>query len=139
MKEHQRGFSTIEFLIGAVLMTFVIFFPIAAQMEMHTIHKMDQELDRTLQMAAVKGGVTAQIAMDTLQKLKENGIDAKFTPDTNFYNENPIPRGQEITVGIQAERPTKSLYASVMSLAGGDDLDTDHFVVKGTIMSEAVQ
>lgn len=139
MRKSQKGFSTIEFLIGAVLMTFVIFFPIAAQMEMHTIHKMDQELDRTLQMAAVKGGVTVQNGMDTLQRLDSDGIDAEFTADTNFNIGSPVPRGEEITVGIKGERPTKSLYSSVMSLVGGKDLDTDHFVVKGTIMSEALQ
>ncbi|HEX7064320.1 MAG TPA: hypothetical protein VF199_04570 [Bacillales bacterium] len=135
--EKQQGFSTIEFIIGSVMMTFIIFFPIAAEMQMHTVYQMEQELNRTLQMAAVQGGITPKIQRVTIQHLEEKGIEGvAFTANTTFSR---VPRGKLIHVGIVAERPRKSLYRSVMALIGGEDIESDTFTVQGTIMSERLQ
>lgn len=134
MAKNEKGFSTIEFLIGAILMTFIIFFPIVTQMQMHNIQTLEQELNRTLQMAAVKGEVTPEIKDITKQNLAGTGIkDVSFTSDTTF---NPVERGGTIQIGIVAERPTESMFSGVMGLIGGNDIESDTFTVEGTIMSE---
>ncbi|MFD1363092.1 hypothetical protein [Lentibacillus salinarum] len=134
MTKNEQGFSTIEFLIGAVLMTFIIFFPIVTQMQMHAIQSLEQELNRTLQMAAVQGSVTPDIKQITEQNLADIGVEnVSFTPETTS---DPVERGGTVHVGIIAERPQESMFSGVMGLIGGDDIESDTFVVEGSIMSE---
>lgn len=133
----REGFSTIEFIIAAVLMTFVMFFPIAAMLEMHTINVMEQELNRALQMAAVQGGLTSNVQQAVEDNLAQRGIgEVSFTPDSTF---SPVERGSIITVGIEAERPHRSLFSGVTGLVGGRDLESETYTVKGKIMSEFIQ
>lgn len=131
------GFSTIEFIIGAVLMTFVIFFPIAAMLEMHSVNVLEQELHRALQMSAVQGALTASIQQAVKDNLKERGMEeVTFTYDSTF---SPVERGQIITVGIEAKRPHRSLFSAVMGLVGGSDIEKETYVVRGKIMSEYLE
>lgn len=115
-------------------MTFIIFFPIVTQMQMHSIQSLEQELNRTLQMAAVQGEVTPEIKQITEQNLAETGMEnVSFTPDTTT---DPVERGGTVHVGIVAERPEESMFSGVMALIGGDDIESDTFMVEGSIMSE---
>lgn len=136
MNINEKGFSTIEFLIGAVFITFVIFFPIVIQMEMHTIHIMEQELDRTLQMVSVEGYVSDEIYRTVQENLSKKGIDEVdvISSPLNY----PQEKGGEIDVVILAERPNKSMFSGVMNLIGGDDIEQDLLKVEGTIMSEYI-
>jgi|SRR5690625_2269192 len=136
MPVNDRGFSTIEFLIGAVLITFIIFIPIVMQMEMHSIHILEQELDRTLQMSAVEGSVTSNIEKITAENLEKRGLEfIDYTDDTTTTSVN---RGGTIHVGIIAKRSSDSLFSQMMGLIGGDEVETDTIMVEGSIMSEFI-
>lgn len=118
-------------------MSFVIFFPIVANMQMNTLNIMEQELNRALQMAAVQGRVTPEIQQAVKEDLARKGIkNVSFTADTTFTT---VERGGLIQVGIVAERPGKSLYSGVIRLIGGKDIQKDDFVVRGTAMSEYLE
>ncbi|GGK33287.1 hypothetical protein GCM10010965_27660 [Caldalkalibacillus thermarum] len=130
----ECGFITIEFIIAVITMTFIVFFPIAAMLEMHTINVMEQELHRALQMAAVRGGLTPDVQQAVRENLSRRGMDeVRFTSDSTF---EPVQRGEIVTVGFEVKRPFRSLFSGVMSLIGGSDLASEHFVVKGKVMSE---
>lgn len=133
----EKGFSTIEFIIGAILMTFVMFFPIVSLFQMNELDLMEQELNRTLQMSAVKGAVTMDVQQATKDDLASRGISqVTFTANTTT---SPIPRGSVIHVGIQAKRSGQSLFRSVWKLIGGGGSDSDTFTVQGSIMSEYIE
>lgn len=133
----EKGFSTIEFIIGAIVMTFVMFFPIVSLFQMNQLDLMEQELNRTLQMAAVKGAVTTDVQQATKDDLSGRGISQiAFTSNTTT---SPLPRGNIIHVGIQAKRSDQSLFRSVMKLIGGGGSAKDTFTVQGSIMSEYIK
>lgn len=135
--DQNQGFSTIEFILGAVLMSFIIFFPIVANMQMNTLNIMEQELNRALQMASVQGRVTSEIQQAVKDDLAQKGMEnVSFTSDTTFTT---VERGGLIKVGIVVERPGMSLYSGVIRLIGGKDIQKDEFVVRGTAMSEYLE
>lgn len=128
------GMTTIEFIIGAVLMTFVMFFPIAVLVEFNSINTLQQQLDRALEMAAVEGGLNSSIEATIKEALSEKGVkDATFTADST---RGRVEKGSVIKIGITAPRPGKNLYGAVKGLIGGDNLANDHLFLEGTIVSE---
>ncbi|MFS8580746.1 MAG: hypothetical protein LOD88_12060 [Novibacillus thermophilus] len=128
--------STVEFMVGALVMTFVMFFPIAVLVEFQSINTLQQQLDRALEMAAVEGGVTTAIENTIKSDLERQGIqNARFTSDTT---RGRVEKGSVIEVGITAPRPGKNLYGAIMGLIGGDNLDNDYLYLKGTIISEYI-
>lgn len=132
----ERGMATIEFIIGAVLMTFVMFFPIAVLVEFNSINTVQQQLDRALEMAAVEGGLNSSIETKIKQALSDQGVDnATFTADST---RGAVEKGSVIKIGITAPRPGKNLYGAVKGLIGGDNLANDHLLLEGTIISEYI-
>lgn len=126
--------ATIEFIIGAVLMTFVMLFPIAVLVEFNSINIVQQQLDRALEMAAVEGGLNSSIEETIKEALSERGVkNASFTGDST---RGRVEKGSVIKVGIRAPRPGKNLYGAIIGLIGGENLRNDHVYLEGTIVSE---
>lgn len=133
---NEQGTSTIEFIIISALAIFVMMFPVAMSLEMFSAHAVQRELDRALQIAAVQGGVSAELADEIEERLKAKGFD-EVEIQSNAMDQ-VVQKGEEINITLEVKRKTINYHNAVMALIGGRGVVGEDIVQNGTILSEYV-
>lgn len=132
----QRGHILLQTLIIMPILVAMLFLPLCFSVVQHKRSVINDILDKSLQRAAVEGGLSAGIRQSILDDMQEKGFDPlQVVIEPAFFAETF--RGEIIDLTISAPGNAGTLKG-VEAIGASPPPDTWMITATGSIMSEKI-